>query len=223
MGIVHKKIFIMIHPIPEKKEIKNDAGLDKKSLFKSDPGNILTIFGFIGPRKGCELILAIAKDLDDCLFLFAGGPHPNDKSRYCEDLKNKIKESGLAERVKITGYIPESNLSRIMMITDIMLAPFYETFGSGSVTFAIAYGKPIIASDIGYFKELKENGAGIELFRNGDCGDLKEKISGLISDAKKQAGLKKLNSDYASKHSYSQSALRMRQVYQILIDKSRKI
>jgi len=219
MGIQADKVMLMPHPIPEVTP-PLDAKQHYKTLLGLEGKQVLTVFGFFNSRKGYELVLDAIQDLDDCVFLIAGGPFPGDKSGYAERLINTIKEMNLEQRVKILGYLPESQIPAVMGATDIVLAPFRDMPGSGSLSLGVAYGKAIIGSDIEQMKELQTRGIGAELFQIDKRGDLREKIVALTGDARRQAELEQLSKSYADTYSYSNTAVRLEKRCAALILKS---
>jgi glycosyltransferase involved in cell wall biosynthesis len=216
MGVHNDKVILMPHPIPELSLLGNTKQHYKK-LLRVEGKQVLTVFGFLNSRKGYELVLDAIQDLDDCVFLIAGGPFPGDKSGYAESLINKIREMRLEQRVKILGYLPESRIPAIMGATDIILAPFRDMPGSGSLSLGVAYCKAIIGSDIEQMKELQSRGIGAELFQIDKKGDLREKIVALTGDVRKQAELERLSTSYADTYSYSNTAVRLRKLFAALL------
>lgn len=205
----------MTHPIPE---VYRNGSL---APFESNGRKILTVFGFLTARKGVHTILPALSNLPDCLLVIAGGKHPKDKTSYFEYLRDRIHTLGLNNQVKITGYLSQEDIKQILMATDIVVAPFLESFGSGSISFAAAYQKPVIASDINYFKELQKNGFGIELFRASDALDFEEKVKSLLSSEKTKHRLTKLMEVCADKYSYVNAAARILCLYNDIV-KARK-
>jgi len=212
MGIPATKVVLMPHPIPEI-ELPSESKGHYKKLFEVEGKQVLTVFGFLNSRKGYDLVLDAIKDLDDCVFLIAGGQHPNDKTGYVEQLMNKITEIKLAHRVKILGYIPESQITAVMGATDIILAPFRDMPGSGSLSLGVAYNKPIIGSDIDQMKELQSRGIGADIFRINKVGDLRDKIVSLLNNTRKQSELEQLSRSYAHEYSYRKTATRFCELY----------
>ncbi len=216
IGVHNDKVILMPHPIPELTPPGNTKQHYKK-LLGVEGKQVLTVFGFLNSRKGYELVLDAIKDLDDCIFLIAGGPFPGDKSGYAERLINKIREMKLEQRAMILGYLPESQIPAVMGATDIVLAPFRDMPGSGSLSLGVAYSKAIIGSDIEQMKELQSRGIGAELFQINKKGDLQAKMVALTGDALRQAELEQLSKTYADKYSYGNTAVRLGELYASLL------
>jgi glycosyltransferase involved in cell wall biosynthesis len=110
---------------------------------------VVTLFGFLSRRKGHALAVEAMRELpDDVALLLAGGRHPDDRTGYAEGIQRLIHDGHLESRVRITGYLPPDDVAQVMSATDLILAPFTESSGSGSLALAFACGKPILASRI---------------------------------------------------------------------------
>lgn len=216
MGIHGDKVLLMPLPIPEIEQPVHSRQHYKK-LVGVEGRTVLTIFGFLNNRKGYELAIDSVKDLDDCVLLIAGGQHARDKSGYAELLMNRIREMKLEDRVRMLGFLPESQIPVVMGATDIVLAPFHDMPGSASLGLGVAYHKPIIGSDIEQMLELKSRGIGVEIFQKDEQGDLREKIISLKGDNRRQNELEDLSRSYAGEYSYSKTAVRLTELYSRLL------
>jgi glycosyltransferase involved in cell wall biosynthesis len=128
-------------PLPPREEARR--ALDVEGRF------VATLFGFLSRRKGHALAVEAMRALpEDVVLLLAGGRHPDDRTGYAEGIQRLIHEGHLENRVRITGYLPPDEVARVMSATDLILAPFTESSGSGSLALAFACGKPILASRI---------------------------------------------------------------------------
>jgi glycosyltransferase involved in cell wall biosynthesis len=216
MGINDDRVKLIPIPVPEIEPLSNTKQ-HYKELLGVEGKQVLTVFGFLNSRKGYELVLDAIKDLDECVFLIAGGTHPRDKSGYAEQLMNRIREMGLEQRARILGYLTESQITAVMGATDIILAPFRDMPGSASLSLGVAYHKAIIGSDIEQMKELRSGGIGVELFQIEKKGDLRDKIVALAGDARRQAELEQLSKTYADKYSFSNTAVQLGKQYAALL------
>jgi glycosyltransferase involved in cell wall biosynthesis len=143
---------------------------------------------------------------DVCL-LIAGGRHPDDQTDYAAGLERLIRAGGLEERVRIMGYLPHRQVAEVMSATDLILAPFIESSGSGSLALAFACGKPILASRIGPNVEvLEESENGLKTFRTLHPGAVAMEVSSLMKDADSLAALAAGARGYAVAHAYRRMA-----------------
>ena len=208
MGVEQEKVMFMSHPV----STVIPADTIPSSGFKK-----VAVLGFVVARKGYEIVLSLAARDINCEFIIAGGPHAADRTGYFKKLTKRVAEEGLGGKIRITGFIADDALSAFMSGIDIVLAPFSSVFASGSVNLAAAYGKPVLASDIPYFRELKENRFGVELFRNGDAADAFEKLNVLSRNTQRLRELACLNAEYSARNSYACVATRHLLCYERLL------
>jgi polysaccharide biosynthesis protein PslF len=184
-GVDEQRVLFIPHPFPAPalpQKIAIEAVHSFKRALGLEGKTILTIFGFVYPRKGYEIAFSALQRMDNCVLLIAGGPHPLDMSGYYESLVAKIAESGLQDKVRLLNYIPGTEIDTVMLATDFFLAPYLDAPGSGSISRIAVYHRPIIASDIPTIRELKEKGFGVELCKAGDSQDLHDAVQRLLSD-----------------------------------------
>lgn len=216
-GMDADRIIFIPHPFPVPKVRHTmpdeDVQAFKRSLSIKDK-TVLTIFGFVHPRKGYEVVLPAIKELKNCILLIAGGPQPDDRSGYVEQLLGNIKVLGLEERIKMLGFLPEADIHKVMESTDIFLAPYLDAPGSGSLSRIAVYRKPIVASDISTMRELEELGLGVKLFKSGDSGDLCVKMHHLLNDKGEQRHLVELTIKFVEHHSYDRFAEDLKSLYE---------
>jgi glycosyltransferase involved in cell wall biosynthesis len=186
--------------LPDRSEAR--AALDVEGRF------VLTLFGFLSRRKGHSLALeALAGLPGEAVLLLAGGRHPQDGTSYTADLEAEIARRGQGGRARITGYLSEPGVAAVMAATDLALAPFTESSGSGSLALAFSCGKPTLASDIGPHREIIADAPGaIKMFAAGDAGELARGITELMQDPHKTQRLAAGAAAYAAAHSYARMA-----------------
>ena len=85
--------------------------------------------------------------------IVAGATKPKDVS-FRKKLEARIKEVGLAERIRFLGEIPSQDLPALLQGCRALVAlPRYEGFGLTPLE-GMACGLPIVASKTGYFEEF---------------------------------------------------------------------
>ncbi|MGL5168958.1 MAG: glycosyltransferase [Afipia sp.] len=185
------------------------ARLSSQTLPTKDasPSNNVTlaIFGFIGQYKGYETALTALRILpDNFRLVIVGDRHPqNTQDRtldaiygYLETgrwLYNSVLGFGLDQpgdkpfaslrsRVEITGYIPISEVESTLDSADIVLAPYTEhgPAGSSALSWALAKGKPIIASAVQAFREIGEQTGAVKLVTPNSPFELAAAIKRLV-------------------------------------------
>jgi len=216
-GIRAERVTVFPIPVPIPQLPLTDFSEEVRTFKRAlsiEGRHILTIFGFVNTRKGYEVAMPAIKELNTCTLLIAGGPQPGDRSGYFESLIATIKELHMEDTVKILGFLPESEIHKVMLSTDIFLAPFLDASGSASLTRIAAYQKPIIASDIPTMKELKERGLGIELFTPGDSRDLRLTIQRLLGSEENRHSLTALTVQFINKYTYDNYADVIKSLYE---------
>ena len=113
--------------------------------------------GRVRPEKGTDLFVeamieALSK-LPKATAIMAGATKPKDVS-FRKKLEARIKEVGLAERIRFLGEIPSQDLPALLKGCKALVAlPRYEGFGLTPLE-GMACGLPVIASKTGYFEEF---------------------------------------------------------------------
>jgi|SRR5579862_4443290 len=216
-GVTADRIEVVRHGVPaapvmpSRDEARRDLGLSRSF--------VLTVFGFLARRKGHLLAIEAMSELpNDVVLLLAGGSHPDDRSEYPDAVQTEIEQSGLGDRVRVTGYLSPEQVARVMSATDVALAPFTSSSGSGSLAMAFACGKPILASDIAPHREIAvADATALRLFPSGNPSDLARAIIALREETGALDRLAEGARDYATVHSYGRMAEETVQVYSTAI------
>ncbi|MFN3420112.1 MAG: glycosyltransferase family 4 protein, partial [Armatimonadota bacterium] len=141
---------------------------------------IVTAFGFIVARRGYEVLLDALQLLpEETLLVFAGGPHPLDKTGYYAKLIKRISEHPNRNRIRVTGYLPDEEIDLWLAASDVIAAPFRYLSGSASLMRVLAHGKPIVVSDLPPLRELAELSGALILVPAGDFEAFAKAIKGL--------------------------------------------
>jgi len=161
-GIPEEKI----HVIPHGTELADeDQYLARKKLNLPTDAHILLMFGFIKKHKNFHIVLEalseILKKFENTIFFIAGGlaPNPSKKDQdYADFLAKEIEKLGLNDHVIYPNkFFPNEDVPYLLRSADIVFFPYYEEDRSASGSFHLAIGarKPVIASRMPKFEELK--------------------------------------------------------------------
>jgi glycosyltransferase involved in cell wall biosynthesis len=126
---------------------------------------VVTLLGYIHPRKGHSLLVAAMRELPGNVHVvMAGGAEPHHAD-YLQSLRDSARASGVSNRLRITGYLTEPELELYLTATDVAVCPFRNVAASGSVSTWLSAGRRIIASELPQIAEYNnlERGA-IETF-----------------------------------------------------------
>jgi glycosyltransferase involved in cell wall biosynthesis len=114
--------------------------------------------GFIFKSKGHRLMVEAMPELPGIKVVFVGGPSLDGGGREQSDrLLQAARDRGVADRLSITGFLPEEEYQRHLSEADLAVCPFDRAkAASGSIPALIAAGCPILASDVPMIAEYNE-------------------------------------------------------------------
>jgi hypothetical protein len=187
--VPEKKITIIPHgthlvPHSDKELLKNKYNLSGKK--------VLSTFGLLSWGKSIETTLdalpAIVKSNPDVLFLIIGKTHPSvmkhDGEKYRKMLETKVEELQLQQHVQFINYfLPLPDLLEYLQLTDIYLFTSRDPNQavSGTFSYAISCGCPVISTPIPHAREVLGNDTGIIIdFESPD--QLSETVISLLND-----------------------------------------
>lgn len=133
---------------------------------------VLSTFGLLSSGKSIETTLdampEIIKNNADVLFLIIGKTHPSvvkeDGEKYRNFLENKVETLQLQDHIRfINHYLTLPDLLDYLQLTDIYLFTSKDPHQavSGTFSYAISCGCPIISTPIPHAREVLKNGAGV--------------------------------------------------------------
>lgn len=153
---------------------------------------IISTFGLLSSGKcietSIEALQTIVIEQPEVLFLVIGKTHPtvvkNEGEIYRKSLETQITALGLEKNVKfINQYLPLNELLEYLQLTDIYLFTTKDRNQavSGTFSYAISCGCPIISTPIPHAVEVLQNGTGIIIdFENPK--QLAEQVIRLLTD-----------------------------------------
>lgn len=168
-GLAQEKIAVIPHGTHL---VKHSAREALKKKYGLENKKILSTFGLLGPGKSIETTLdalpAIIKPQPDALFLIIGKTHPTLKNRegekYRDFLKDKIAELKLEDHVRfIDEFVELPTLLEYLQLSDIYLFTSKDPNQavSGTFSYAMSCGCPIISTPIPHAKEVLKQDTGI--------------------------------------------------------------
>jgi glycosyltransferase involved in cell wall biosynthesis len=171
----------------------------------------LVILGFLARRKGYDLAVQALRELpEEYVLVAAGGEHAADRSGTEAWLRAEAARAGTSDRLRVTGYLSEEELEGAAALAEVVLAPFHEMSASASLHYALARGKPVIASD------LPENRAVpcVRLFPAGEARALAAAVREVVGSPGIKRELAAGALRYAAAHSYGALAAETIGVYE---------
>jgi glycosyltransferase involved in cell wall biosynthesis len=191
-----EKITVIPHgthlvPHSDREQLKVKYGLAGKK--------VLSTFGLLSSGKSIETTLdalpAIVKENPDVYFLIIGKTHPSvvkyEGEKYRQLLGAKVQELHLQQHVKfINCFLPLPELLEYLQLTDIYLFTSKDRNQavSGTFSYAISCGCPVISTPIPHAKEVLQGDAGIIIDFESPL-QLAEAITGLLNDEQRRKNI----------------------------------
>jgi len=146
-GIAEEKIAVVPHgPLPLRTAPRKTGAKDSRWTF--------TMFGYLKPYKGIDLVIEAAGSLqgkfrDKARFVIAGSAQMD-----IAPLRARIAELGIADMVELRdGYLSNEALAGLLDDADCILFPYRQIDASGAYYMAKPLGKWIVASAVGVFAD----------------------------------------------------------------------
>lgn len=180
------------HVVPE---IRTSAGERPRN-----PVPRITVFGYFCPEKGQDVAIEALRHVKTPVLLrLAGGVgHPMNNA-YHEHCLQRITECALRDRVEVTGFVPEDEVSRLFQESDLVVAPFRSTSGSGSLVQALARGAAVLASDLPLNREINDRVPDtLAFFASEDPLNCARQIESLLADTDRRQRLRQQALQYAA-------------------------
>lgn len=148
----------------------------------------VTLWGWIGPRKGIDVYIraaAIASEhLRDVTFVAAGQLCDGYVYPELPKLANGCRFEIRQERLS------NSDLGELVASTDVVAVPYTDSMQSEVALTAFAFGKPVVGSGVSGLREQVRPGATGELFLAGSPEDMARALVDVLGDRARLAEMK---------------------------------
>ncbi len=144
---------------------------------------ILLFFGQIKKVKGVGVLLEaygklIQQGRKDIYLIIAGSMWKDEYEIYQDIIKKyNLNEDTLKFDIR---YVPDEEVGYYYSACDIAILPYIDVYQSGVIQLAYAYSKPTIATNIGAFSEIVQDGISGFLCEPNDVNSLKNTIAKAI-------------------------------------------
>lgn len=146
--------------------------------------------GVLIPRKGVHHLInafaCIAGNFPDARLVIVG--HEDNKD-YAAELKSRVKQLGLDERVQFVKAMPQTELAGYMRRACVFVLPSASEALGRVVVEAMATGTPVIGSDVGGIPDMVKDGVTGFLVPPGDETGLAEKIRRVLEHPEETRGM----------------------------------
>jgi glycosyltransferase involved in cell wall biosynthesis len=137
-------------------------------------GPVVLYFGTLRPYKGIEVLLEAFRQVEGAELWVVGHPLGTSPERLRELAPRNVRF--------VTRYVTDPEAPAFFRRADLLVLPHLKVDQSGVLFAGLAFGKPMVLSDVGGFGELaREHGAG-RLVSPGDPDALAAAINELLAD-----------------------------------------
>ncbi len=152
--------------------------------------------------------------------IIAGEPKKGSE-RYLEEIRQTIdRDFDLGKVIVRIQFIPDEEMELYLKGADVLVLPYKEIFQSGVLFLAYSFGLPVVATDVGSFREEIVEGSTGFLCQPGEPAELAKAIEKYFeSDIYKNLELRRQEiKDYAdANHSWNAVADLTRNAYAELL------
>lgn len=165
-GVSPNKIEVIHHGVPFKLVLARQS---LKNKFGYNDKQIISTFGLLSPGKGIEYaieaISKLTKENSNILYLILGQTHPDQKDEsYREMLEGLVVKYHLEEQVKfVNKYLTKDEIIQYLQMSDIYMTPYLakDQAVSGTLAYAVGYGRAIVSTPYLYAKEMLSEERGL--------------------------------------------------------------
>jgi glycosyltransferase involved in cell wall biosynthesis len=133
---------------------------------------VVLCFGLIRPYKGIDVLLEAWREVTGAQLWIVGRPRMEIAA---------LRAAAGPSVSWLPRFVSDGELAACFRRADLVVAPYRESEQSGVVATALAFGSPLLLSDVGGFGEVAAAGAA-RLVAPGDPGALARGIAELLAD-----------------------------------------
>jgi glycosyltransferase involved in cell wall biosynthesis len=139
-------------------------------------GPVLLFFGLLRPYKGLEVLLDAFGEVEGAELWIVGNPRME-----IEPLRRAA--AAAPGRVRfVTRFIDDAEIPAIFRAADLLVLPYLDAEHSGVLYTGLAFGKPLLLSEVGGFPEVAATGAA-RLVPPGEPTALSAALNELVGNA----------------------------------------
>jgi glycosyltransferase involved in cell wall biosynthesis len=138
----------------------------------TDGPPVVLCLGLMRPYKGIDLLLQAWRGIENARLIVAGMPRMD-----ISGLRAALPPGATLE----PRYLSDAEVAEHFRRADLVVLPYREIDQSGVLFTALAFGRPMLLSDVGGFPEIARTGAA-RTFRAGDPAALHTALAELLAD-----------------------------------------
>lgn len=203
--VIHHGAFDYLTRLPEEKLLPPEL--------EGAEGPVILFFGLLRRYKGIDTLLQAFRRVRGAELWIVGNPRMD-----LAPLRDLASEAPGRVRF-LTRFIEDTEIPAIMRRADLVALPYRDIEHSGVLYAALAFGKPLVLSEVGGFPEVAEQGAA-RLVPPDDPAALASALAELVTDeaARTQLG-EAATSAASSTYSWDQAALQTLTLYDELLER----
>lgn len=157
-GVAESAVTVIRHPV-------NDAFPDtdltpaiaKVRLGLAEHEKAVLFLGRLRPYKGIEHLIAAFRQLasadGDYRLIIAGAPNKGNEG-YLDEIRETVERSSNASQILLRAeYIPDGEMELYLKAADVLVLPYKDIFQSGVLFLSYSFGLPVVATDVGSFRD----------------------------------------------------------------------
>ncbi|AZQ65919.1 glycosyltransferase family 1 protein [Silicimonas algicola] len=156
-GDISRRVILPHGPPLSLGSFDKDSGVARYGI--GDFERVILFFGLLRPSKGVEDLVdafAALKNRSGVCLLIAGYPTKNFDA---EGLIERVRSFGLEGQVLLhLDYVPDGDVGPLLTLAEMLVLPYRNATASGPAAAAQYLHCPIIATDVGGFKEIIQDG-----------------------------------------------------------------
>lgn len=189
------KVAVIPHGAPDQDLIDPDS---VKPRFALDGREVMLTFGLLSPNKGIESVIRALPDVikarPNAMYVVLGATHPHlvrrEGEAYRECLIKLAEELGVSDHIRfVNSYVGAEELLAYLSAADLYITPYLNEaqITSGTLSYAVALGKPVISTPYWHARELLAGDVGVLVDFNDSAGFSAAMVELLRDHAKREA------------------------------------
>lgn len=186
-GVAEEAITVIRYPLnnalPDTELTTADA---KRLLGLSEDEKAILCLGRIVPYKGIETLLEavrlLSTDNKGKYRLIVAGEPKKGAEKYLREIERSVERGfGQGQVILRTQLIPDDEMEVYLKGADVMVLPYKDIFQSGVLFLAYSFGLPVVATDVGSFREDIVEGRTGFLCKTGDPPEMAKAVERYFS------------------------------------------
>ena len=188
-GVSDSKVTVIAHGVPDRTMVEPDSA---KAKFGLAGRKVVMTFGLLGPDKGVqhmvEAMPAIVAAAPNACYIVIGATHPNlvrqQGEAHRQSLIARADALGVADHIRfVDAFVEQEELLDWLEAADVYVTPYLNLnqVTSGTLSYAVALGKPVVSTPFVHARELLGDGTGA-LVPPRDAAALAEAVGKLLAD-----------------------------------------